>query len=154
MKTFKKSLFFFLYFSFSCYIMAFGQVGNTYQPSTLGYWIGKITQKEGGYRSVYDLKMDIKKVDGEYIARSLISVDDIFVVMKSTIDVKNGVFVIMKDIEILNEKSLEGLEWCFKNYQLIMKANGSLMEGFWHGKTKFTECIPGKVTLKKVSQKV
>lgn len=114
-----------------------------------GLWMGNITQKEGGYRANYEIILDIKKKEGSFTAKTLISVDEIYVIMESSVELMNDVFVRMKDEKIINEKSIDGLNWCFKDFQLIIKQNGQKMEGMWQGRTEIAPCIPGKVFLKK-----
>jgi hypothetical protein len=116
-----------------------------------GYWEGIITQQEGGYRTTYRLELDIWEKEGKVKARSYIAVENIFVVMELSGDSYSNMFISLKDEKILDEKTIEGLEWCFKDYQLILKEEGDKLEGFWQGNTKTTVCIPGKVFLKRIN---
>jgi hypothetical protein len=116
-----------------------------------GFWKGVITQNEGGYRTTYQLELDIREEDGKVKARSYIAVEEIFVVMELSGECFSNMFLSLKDEKILDEKTIEGLEWCFKDYQLILKEKDNLLEGYWQGETKTTPCIPGKVFLKRMT---
>ena len=66
-------------------------------------------------------------------------------------EITNGKHVRFQEIRILDFKTAEGIEWCVKRGQLllIMDEDGWRLEGFWQGTTSFSNCIPGKILLKK-----
>ena len=121
------------------------------QPVVSGYWIGEITQEEGGYRSNYDLEMHLTEVDGTVKGRSYVKVDDIYAEMQVAGNFANGVVLTIKDTEINENRIKPGMEWCLKSYILLLKKkdNEWILEGHWHGKTTFSTCTPGKVILKR-----
>jgi len=126
-------------------IQSFGQTDLS------GLWLGKITQNEGGYAPDYSFEIYIKQ-DGKQIeGRSYVFVDDIYASFDIAGDIFSGVYLNLKDSEILENKVDQGMEWCLKKYQLVLKVKNDeiILEGYWQGKTSFSTCIPGKVYLKK-----
>jgi len=131
-----------------CPLFSFGQ-------TTLlsGLWKGTITQNEGGYRSTYDLELYIFQDGKEISGRSYVMVDNIYAEMVIEGDVKANLYLKIRDTHILDHQEREGMEWCIKDYQLLLKREGELLrlEGLWQGSTSFSTCVPGKINLKKVS---
>lgn len=126
-------------------ISAFGQNNLT------GLWLGKITQEEGGYAPDYSFEIYINH-DGKSIkGRSYVYVDKIYATFDISGSIHSGIYLELKDSEILDNKVNDGMEWCLKKYQLVFKVKEGVfhLEGFWQGKTSFSTCIPGKVFLKK-----
>ncbi len=118
-----------------------------------GYWKGIITQDEGGYKTEYVIELWILQKGDSIIGKSYTYVDDsIYAEMDVAGTIKSGVYIYLKDVNIVEHEELQGMEWCTKTYQLLLKKlNGVLkLEGHWQGLTSFSSCIPGKVFLKRV----
>ncbi|MEM6963869.1 MAG: hypothetical protein AAF573_03820 [Bacteroidota bacterium] len=132
-----------LFFFFSCY--AFGQ------KDLSGLWVGKVTQEEGGYAPSYTFEIFIKHEGNKIEGRSYVFVDQIYASFEMSGSIHSGIYLSLKDSELLDNKVNEGMEWCLKKYQLVLKVKDGKyhLEGFWQGKTSFSTCIPGKVFLEK-----
>ena len=122
------------------------------QPKLSGTWKGIITQNEGGWRSNYDFELVIDQDGKTFSGRSIVRIDDIYAVMEMQGEISNDAFVRFQESRIMESKSVEGIEWCIKRGQLLLKQeeDGWKLEGFWQGSTSFSTCIPGKIFLKKV----
>lgn len=122
------------------------------QGEVSGYWEGELTQDEGGYRSSYKFEMFIIQQGDKITGRSYVFVDDIYAQMEIKGNLHSGLLLMITDMNIIDDKISEGMEWCLKTYQLVrkVKAQQLILEGRWQGKTSFSSCIPGKITLRKV----
>ncbi len=116
-----------------------------------GYWEGVLTQNHGGFSPEYKFELYLYQKGDEIVGRAVVSVDDIFVDMDIVGEIHSGLLLQIKDVKIVNDKRKDGMEWCMKEYQAILKRNGNDLElnGHWQGKTSFSDCIPGKISLKK-----
>lgn len=116
-----------------------------------GYWRGTITQNEGGYRSDYVLELWIEQKGDSIIGKSYVFVDNIYAEMNISGTFNSGVYLDLKDNNIVTSAELQGMEWCIKTYQLLLKRREGIwrFEGKWQGVTSFSSCIPGNITLKK-----
>ena len=123
----------------------------TAQNNVSGTWKGIITQDEGGYRSTYDMELVLKQDGNKVTGRSTVRVDDIFAVMVLEGEITGGGYFRFQESQIVDSKRAENLEWCIKRGQLLLKAEKDewKLEGFWQGSTSFSQCIPGKIFLKK-----
>ena len=120
-----------------------------------GYWHGEITQNEGGYRSSYTMELIISEKDGVVTGYSYVSVDDIYATMTIKGKLTNNLLFNAKDITIEDDEVKAGMEWCMKNYILILKKEKNVwkLEGHWNGRTSFSTCTPGKVFLKRIEER-
>ncbi len=116
-----------------------------------GYWKGKITQEDGGYIPEYSFELFIIQKGDSIIGRSYVYVDSIYAEMNLTGVIHSGIYLEMKDEIILDHMELQGMEWCIKRYQLLLKRRDGILhlEGHWQGETSFSSCVPGKIFLKK-----
>jgi hypothetical protein len=124
------------------------------QENVSGKWSGTITQNEGGYRSSYEFEMFIQQDGNKISGRTFVYVDDIHAEMKFSGEIHSGIYVRFQESEMVDFKKFEGMEWCIKKGQLILKKSGGgpwELEGFWQGNTTFSNCIPGKVHLTQVT---
>ena len=117
-----------------------------------GNWIGIITQDEGGYRSEYKFEMYLKQEGTKVHGRSYVYVDDIYAEMELVGELHSGFFLRFKETKMLEFEKFEGMEWCIKKGQLLIKMDKDewIMDGYWQGNTSFSDCIPGKVKLKRI----
>lgn len=114
-----------------------------------GYWKGKITQYKGGYSSEYNFELFLEIEGNKVTGRSYVSIDSIFVEMTVTGELYSGVMMRLEDGEIIDHRITPGMEWCDKTYQMIIKREKDqfVITGYWQGKTTFSNCIPGKLSL-------
>lgn len=117
-----------------------------------GHWKGRITQNEGGYRSEYILEMWFVQKGDSIAGKSFVFVDDIYAEMNISGSLQGGIYLRLHDDQIVSHEVLAGMEWCIKNYELLVRRNGDAVsiEGDWQGKTSFSSCIPGKIFLRKI----
>lgn len=117
-----------------------------------GSWVGTITQDEGGYRSVYEFEMYLKQEGDEIIGRSYVYVDNIYAEMELKGELHSGFFFRFQETKMLDYEKFEGMEWCIKKGQLLIKLDKDqwIMDGYWQGNTSFSDCIPGKVKLRRI----
>ncbi len=129
-------------------LLLFGQTGIE------GTWKGTITQYEGGFRTEYGMELMLNlQDDGKLTGKSYVYVDDIYAIMEVEGSLFNKVFIKLEDTKIVDSKIVERLQWCIKNYQLTLKEAGSSLEGFWQGSTKDSQCIPGRIFLRRKTPK-
>ncbi|MEL6863356.1 MAG: hypothetical protein AAFP19_03005 [Bacteroidota bacterium] len=124
----------------------------TAQSGVEGYWTGTITHsEEGGYRASYTFKLKLEQKGDQITGKSYVYADDIYAVMEVKGTLYSGLYLHLKDEQITDHVEKEGMEWCMKKYQLILKkVEGKWqLEGHWQGDTSFSNCIPGKVFLKR-----
>ena len=117
-----------------------------------GSWHGTITQNDGGYRSTYAIDLIISEKDGTVSGYSYVSVDDIYSQMTIKGTLANNILLNARDVSITKSEENHGMEWCMKNYILILKKEDNVwkLEGHWNGSTSFSTCTPGKIYLKKI----
>ncbi len=125
------------------------------ESNLTGSWHGTITQNEGGYRSSYNIDLIITEEDGVVFGYSYVSVDEIYSQMTIKGSLSNNILLNARDVTITQSEQNQGMEWCMKNYILILKkeANVWKLEGHWNGSTSFSTCTPGKIFLTKVIQR-
>lgn len=128
-----------------CMITAFAQ------KEVNGYWKGTITQEEGGFLPKYSIELFLIQKGDSIIGRSFVYVDSIFAEMDVTGQLHSGILLELRDTKVLEHESIQGMEWCIKRYQLLLKQQDSTLylEGHWQGETSFSDCVPGKIFLKK-----
>jgi len=121
------------------------------QQNLNGYWKGKITHEDGGYIPEYTFELFLIQKGDSITGRSYVYVDSIYAEMNLRGQLHSGVYLEMKDELIIDHQELLGMEWCIKKYQLMLKERDSTLhlEGHWQGETSFSDCIPGRIYLKK-----
>lgn len=121
------------------------------QQEITGSWKGKITQDAGGYTPEYAFELYLIQKDDSITGRSYVYVDSIYAEMNLSGQIHSDIFLELKDEKILEHEELQGMEWCIKKYQLLLKQRDStlLLEGHWQGETSFGSCVPGKIFLEK-----
>ncbi len=127
-------------------------LGTEQPPHFLsGEWEGHITQEDFSGITEYEiyLKLNLK---GEIIeGKSFVFDGDTYAEFKIQGDIKSGLFLTFIDIEKIQFVDIPGAEWCFKKYQLVVqrKAQSIELNGTWRGHTTFSDCVPGKIYLKR-----
>lgn len=132
-------------------IGSFSLTSSAQEVELGGYWTGTITQDEGGYRSNYRLEFFIDQEKDRIDGTAFVQVDTIYAEMKITGELHSGIYLQVRDLEIVEHEEVEGMEWCLKKYQLLLKQKGGelKLEGHWQGHTSFSSCIPGRISLTK-----
>lgn len=119
--------------------------------SIYGNWEGVITQGEGGYAPEYQFRLIISpQSDGTIVGRSHVTLKEIHATMEFKGEVIGDKTFSFRETQIINETSIEGMEWCYKNGFLIFSKDGGdwKLSGPWSGKTKDgSSCIAGEVML-------
>jgi hypothetical protein len=116
-----------------------------------GYWKGITTQNEGSYSAEYAFELWLSQKEDSIVGKAFVFVDSIYAEMNVSGTVKSGIQIFIHDDEIIDHTELDGMEWCMKTYQLLLKQMDGVwkLEGRWQGVTSFSSCTPGKIYLKK-----
>ena len=122
----------------------------TAQKSFTGVWKGSLTQDPGGFAPVYEFELYLKQKGSKVTGRSYVAVGSIYAVMDLE-GVVEGNTVHWAETNIVNNWKREDMEWCYKKADLTLSVQGKQikLEGPWTGHTGSSECIPGKIYLKK-----
>jgi len=117
----------------------------------VGAWEGYLTQEKPALSDKYDFIINIQKSDSGYVATSKVNADEAFAIMSMEGKAYTKEFIVFKDLELKEHTKLEGMEWCTKKYQLILKQDdqGQILEGNWQGQTSINACVPGNVFLRR-----
>ncbi len=119
------------------------------QQGFTGKWKGVITQNDGGYRTLYDFEIYFQADGRNLKGRSYVKVDDIFAEMDLTGFILDEHTVHFTEVNLVQSKKVDNLEWCFKSGKLtLVKEFGQLkLVGPWEGFSAFGPCIPGRIIL-------
>ncbi|MBP7184427.1 MAG: hypothetical protein KBA06_02885 [Saprospiraceae bacterium] len=121
-----------------------------------GKWTGTITQNKGGYKTSYVMELYIVQKGNKITGKSYVKSDDIYAYFEIQGSTTNDYKLItFHDTKILKEKHFDNMEWCFKNavLKLVIQKGVHHLEGDWSGKTKTTDCVPGKIYLQRARQR-
>ena len=125
-------------------------LGASAQKDFSGVWKGTLTQESGGFAPVYEFELYLKQKGNTVTGRSYVAIGSIYAVMdlKGFLD---GNTVHLTETNIVQNWKREDMEWCYKKADLTLYTSGKQMklEGPWTGNTGQSECIPGKIYLKK-----
>ncbi len=140
------------YFFTACIILTGSYLFGQEIDNLNGSWVGTITQDEGGYRSDYEFEMYLKQEGDKITGRSYVYVDNIYAEMELVGELHSGFFFRFQEVKMLDFEKFEGMEWCIKKGQLLIKLDKDewIMDGYWQGNTSFSDCIPGRVKLRRV----
>lgn len=152
MKFPKFSIFLFLL------MMTFQLFGQTEELKVMapyvlaGKWTGQLTQGVGGLAKSYVYEIEIKLDGTKVIGTGVIKTGANFGYFRME-GVLKGNDVILKDVEITNEKIRERAAWCIKKMPLkfLFKGGEYRLEGPWTGYTSRGDCSPGRIYLKKAA---
>jgi hypothetical protein len=122
-----------------------------------GIWIGTLYQDEGGYADKFQFMLEIGPGQFANSGLSRVGIEDIQAAI-SFEAVKNAdASWTFTEIEVINSRQPELVEWCFKGYRLSLKyaSNGDLiLSGRWWGKSSGGACVPGYIILRKSNGRV
>lgn len=130
----------------------FGWIAGA-QVNIAGQWKGTLTQNSGGYTPVYQFELFLYQQGQVVKGRSYVQVEDIYAEMEIVGELKSDHFLYLQELRIVNSTIRERMEWCLKNFRLFLKHQGTeyRLEGFWEGAASHSECIPGKIFLKRIT---
>ncbi len=117
-----------------------------------GKWTGQLTQVSGGIAKQYYYEVDLT-LNGTTIAgKGIIKTGSMYGYFRIKGELK-GHQVLLKDVEITNEKIRERAAWCIKNMplQFLYRAGAYRLEGPWSGYTTRGDCQPGRIYLQKAA---
>lgn len=120
------------------------------QKNFSGVWKGTLTQEAGGFAPVYEFELYLKQKGNTVTGRSYVAIGSIYAVMDLK-GVLEGSTVHLTETNIVEHWKREDMEWCYKKADLTLYIQGKevKLEGPWSGNTGQSECIPGKIYLKK-----
>lgn len=115
-----------------------------------GNWVGELTQKSGGYGTIYQFELYIYETEERVKGISVVDIDDLHAEMAFEGRIIKGVLYI-KESRIITATQKEGLYWCLKTAQLRLIRSGSKwgLTGPWQGISELGSCIPGDIRLYK-----
>ena len=115
-----------------------------------GVWKGTLTQDPGGFAPVYEFELYLKQKGDKVAGRSYVAIGAIYAVMDLE-GMVEGNTVHLTETNIAKNWKREDMEWCYKKADLTLYVKGKQLklEGPWTGNTGQSECIPGKIYLKK-----
>ncbi len=118
-----------------------------------GTWEGTLTQDTGGYAPEYQFKLFLKQEGTSITGRSYVKLGKIFAEMKLKGQLIGNKAIHWEETKIIDHWKYENMEWCYKQANLFIVSEGKevKLEGPWSGHTGVSECIPGKIMLKRVS---
>ncbi|MCO6479065.1 MAG: hypothetical protein J5I94_20690 [Phaeodactylibacter sp.] len=120
------------------------------QKDFSGAWKGTLTQEPGGFAPVYEFEIYLRQKGNTVTGRSYVAIGSIYAVMNLK-GVLEGNTVHLTETSIVENWKRDDMEWCYKKADLILYIQGKdlKLEGPWTGNTGQSECIPGKIYLKK-----
>jgi len=129
----------------------FAAISSQAQADFNGLWKGIITQNEGGHKSEYPFELYLHQTGNKVVGRSYVFDDGIYAEMNLKGMIYNGKYLRFQEIEIVDFTVSENMEWCIKSGNLVVqyKNKTAYLTGTWKGSTSFSECIPGRIELKK-----
>jgi len=118
-----------------------------------GTWKGKLTQGEGGYAPVYSFTLHLKQDGMKISGRTYVEVGKIYAEMEFEGRLIGDKAIHWEETKILRNWKYDHMEWCYKTADLFLITTGeeAKLEGPWRGNTGHSECIPGKIILKRTS---
>jgi hypothetical protein len=121
-----------------------------------GNWEGTITMEQDGKTIVtYKLVLQLSQDSSQITGYSWIWYND----LKANFSLQGnfeGINLTIKDDTLMKSDVLPSGEWCIKEMflTLIRHRKYDKLEGTWRGKTSFSQCTPGKISLKKITDRV
>ena len=124
-------------------------------PTLSGEWKGKIYQINGSVKTEYDIEIYLHHLPDKIVGRSYIFADDIYAEIKIVGTFTKGNLFEFRDIEIIHSEQGREMSWCMKNVtlQLSSSAKGWELKGNWTGRNEYSECNPGTIILKKITNR-
>ena len=126
------------------------------QKNISGIWEGKLVQYEGAVWTDYYFKINISQKNGRLLGLCSVIVEKEFASMEFTGKILNNKLH-LEEKTLLRHSERSDFEWCLKVIDLnyFVKEKIEHLEGDWTGKTlNGVTCIPGKIFLKRGSERV
>ncbi len=124
-------------------------------PSLSGQWKGKIYQTNGSVKTEYDIDIYLHHLPDKIEGRSYIYADDIYAEIKIAGTLTKESLFEFRDIEIIQSKQGQEMSWCMKKVRLKLSTSDTTWElkGNWTGKNEYSQCNPGTIVLRKVTNR-
>jgi hypothetical protein len=127
------------------------------QRDTLtGFWKGVLTvEKDEQILAEYDVFFSFTEENDSIVGFSTIVYKNLAAKLSFKATRKNDDILEIKEINIIKADALSAGEWCVKNITLkrFFEKDKVVWRGEWTGKTSFSDCVPGKIYLKKAVQR-
>ncbi len=126
------------------------------QSTTLsGQWKGKIYQTNGSVKTEYNIEIYLHHLPNKIEGRSYIYAGEISAEIKILGAFLEDNILKFRDTEIIQSKQGRDMSWCMKDVvlQLFFSAEGWELKGNWTGKNEYSQCNPGTIILKKVTNR-
>ncbi len=116
-----------------------------------GTWEGELTQGEGGYAPVYEFQIELKQEGLSITGTTYVEIGKIYAKMRLKGRLIGNKAIHWEETEIIDHWKYDNMEWCYKSADLFLITTGDeeRLEGPWRGNTGHSECIPGKIILKR-----
>ena len=138
------------------YIILLNGASLQAQKNFGGNWEGTITMEREGQivfssKFVLSLIQDSSRVEG----RSCVWNENAKALFSVSGTIKDNQLTI-NDLKAIESDQIPLGEWCLKSMllRLIPQRKHDKLEGSWQGKTSFSQCTPGKIALKRITDRV
>lgn len=120
-----------------------------------GAWKGRILQKDGAFKSEYEIEIYFHQYEDKIVGRSYIETAGIFAEIAFEGEIQSAEKINFQETEIIREEKEEDMEWCIKrvflSYTII--DGTARLQGTWNGETSYSTCSPGTIILEKVEMR-
>lgn len=120
-----------------------------------GAWKGRILQKDGAFKSEYEIEIYFHQQEDKIVGRSYIETAGIFAEIAFEGEIHSAEKISFQETEIIREKKEEDMEWCIKRVLLSYQVIDGIarLQGTWNGETGYSTCSPGTIILEKVEMR-
>ena len=124
-------------------------------PTLSGQWKGKIYQTNGSVKTEYNIEIFLHHLPDKVVGRSYIYADEISAEIKIVGTFTKESVLEYRDIEIINSEQGTEMSWCMKKVilKLTPSPGGWELKGNWTGSNEYSQCNPGTLVLKKVTNR-
>ena len=126
------------------------------QTSSLsGQWKGKIYQTNGSVKTEYNIDIYLHHLPNKIEGRSYIYAGEISAEIKIVGTFSEDNIFKFRDTEIMQSEQGQDMSWCMKDVSLKLSPSieGWELKGNWTGKNEYSQCNPGTIILKKVTNR-
>jgi hypothetical protein len=142
--------------AFKCFLLffIFFQNENIFaqKDSLAGYWEGILTvEREGDVLAEYNFALRFSEENKKIVGISYVWYQNMGANMEFEIQLLDENTIQIKETAIRKSDPLPSGEWCMKEMILHKKTDkeSTYWQGEWTGKTTFSNCTPGKITVKR-----
>ncbi len=143
-------------FLFLCFVFTSPLQANAQRDTLSGLWEGVLTiEKDGKIFSEYSVFFSFSEYKDTISGISNIIYKDKSAKLFFQAKLETPKNLVIKETEIIIADVLPNGEWCIKNIILkrFFENNQVIWRGEWTGKTSFSDCPPGKIYLKRVTER-